>query len=217
MIDETSDISVKKLATLVQYYDLSQSKLVVELLDMVEVKDGTWQKLIKFSLLRDKGCNLDMLVGFSADTSNAMFGRHNSVHWKLPYAIQSLLDGATRGSGIDCNEMESFLHHKRSTSFGARVLEAEDFAPWNVFVFLNVVDPGDGYDDWPASSSESRHEVPFWDPPMANRLGQVILPDFGVELENSWLFEKQHHGCLDISFVFFSIQWFEIGPDTTTI
>ena len=43
--------------------------------------------------------------------------------------------------------MESFLHHKRSTSFGARVLEAEDFAPWNVFVFLNVVDPGDGYDD----------------------------------------------------------------------
>ena len=41
MIDETSDISVKKLATLVQYYDLSQSKLVVELLDMVEVKDGT--------------------------------------------------------------------------------------------------------------------------------------------------------------------------------
>lgn len=48
VIDETTDVSTKsQLAIMVQYWDEEQGKLCVELLDMVELTDGTAEGLVK--------------------------------------------------------------------------------------------------------------------------------------------------------------------------
>ncbi len=78
---------------MVQYYDVTVGRLVVELFDMVEVKDGTAKSLTdtSLSLLRSNGINLDMLVGFCAETCNTMYGAHNSVSVHLKAGAPHLL------------------------------------------------------------------------------------------------------------------------------
>ncbi len=94
VIDETTDVSVeKKLAAMVQYYDVSRGRLVVELLDMICVADGTAKALTEatLSLMKNQNCDLNMLVGFSADTCNTMFGARNSVSVLLKAVVPQLL------------------------------------------------------------------------------------------------------------------------------
>lgn len=94
VIDETTDISVeKKLAAMVQYFNVHKGCVVVELLDMVEVENGTASSLSAkvLELLKTGNCDLNLFVGFCADTCNTMFGAHNSVSVHLKATVPQLM------------------------------------------------------------------------------------------------------------------------------
>lgn len=94
VIDETTDVSVeKKLAVMIQYYDFKIGRLVVDLLDMVECLDGRAVTLTEkvLDLMKSRKIDLKMMVGFCADTCNAMFGVNNSVAVHLKKEIPNVL------------------------------------------------------------------------------------------------------------------------------
>ena len=84
----------------------------------------------------------------------------------------------TRGSRIDCNEMGSVRHHKRSTlhEFWRRKMLCHRT---RLFAWMSILKMKMRTGQPPAP--ESRHEAPFSDPPMANRLDHAVLPNFGVD------------------------------------
>lgn len=81
IIDETTDLStVKQLAVLATYFDMQSFESKYFLLDMVEIVDGTANGIYSavkqvFSELHIPMANI---IG-SSDTTNVMFGEHNSV------------------------------------------------------------------------------------------------------------------------------------------
>ena len=82
IIDETTDKStLKQLAILATYFDMETFTSKYYLVDMIEVVDGTAKGI--YSALKqacaDQFIPMDNLIGYSSDTTNVMFGEHNSV------------------------------------------------------------------------------------------------------------------------------------------
>ena len=92
--DETTDVSVeKKLNVVVQYYDFDQKRLNCELLDLVKCTNGTAEAISNslLGLISKTNCDLNNVVGFSADTCNTMFGVNNSVSTILKKAAPNIV------------------------------------------------------------------------------------------------------------------------------
>ena len=82
IIDETTDQSTKKqLAILANFFHIEKFKMDYWLVDMVEADDGT--ALGIYSKLKetfdDLHIEMTRIIGYSSDTTNVMFGQHNSV------------------------------------------------------------------------------------------------------------------------------------------
>ena len=73
--------SRKKLNVVVQYYDCDQKRLHCKLLDLVKCTNSTAEVISNslLGLISETNCDLNKLVGFSADTCNTMFSVNNSV------------------------------------------------------------------------------------------------------------------------------------------
>ena len=82
IIDGTTDLSTaKKLAILATYFDMESFESKYYLVDMVEVEDSTAVGI--YSALKRAFLELHVpvknIIGYSSDTTNVMFGEHNSV------------------------------------------------------------------------------------------------------------------------------------------
>ena len=82
IIDKTTDVSTRKqLAIMTCYFDTKcfQSKQI--LLDMVEVEDSTAEGIYSAfkGVFQTLNIPMDNFIGYSSDTTNVMFGAHNSV------------------------------------------------------------------------------------------------------------------------------------------
>ena len=82
IIDETTDQSTKKqLVILANFFNIEKFKMDYWLVDMVEADDGT--ALGIYSKLKetfdDLHIEMTRIIGYSSDTTNVMFGQHNSV------------------------------------------------------------------------------------------------------------------------------------------
>lgn len=81
IMDETTDISVKKQCALtVIYYD-EVDCVRTQFLDIYEVQSGKAEDLCNSLLtwLQDRRVPLEKFVGFASDTTNSMVGEHHSV------------------------------------------------------------------------------------------------------------------------------------------
>ena len=82
VIDETTDLSsVKQLAVLATYFDMQSFESKYFLLDMVELVDGTANGiyLATKQVFLELHIPMENIIGYSSDTTNVMFGEHNSV------------------------------------------------------------------------------------------------------------------------------------------
>ena len=82
VIDETTDLSsVKQLAVLATYFDMHSFESKYFLLDLVELVDGTANGiyLATKQVFLELHIPMENIIGYSSDTSNVMFGEHNSV------------------------------------------------------------------------------------------------------------------------------------------
>lgn len=83
IIDETTDLStIKQMAILATYFDMNsffESKY--HLVDTVEVEDGTARGIYSAMTNTFSELHIPMknIIGYSSDTTNVMFGEHNSV------------------------------------------------------------------------------------------------------------------------------------------
>lgn len=82
IIDETTDKSTaKQLAILTTHFDMESFKSKQYLLDMIEVDDGSAKGI--YSAVKQSFHELHVpmknIIGYSSDTTNVMFGAHNSV------------------------------------------------------------------------------------------------------------------------------------------
>lgn len=83
IMDETTDKgTIKQCAFTVIYYCNSAKKVVTKFFDMVENSVGTAEELFKClqNVITLKNIPMTNVVGFSSDTTNVMFGQHNSVY-----------------------------------------------------------------------------------------------------------------------------------------
>lgn len=86
IIDETTDVSVKKqLAILVTYFDLKSFEMKTDLLDIVTCTDSTAEGIYTALTKSLSMCNVntERWVGFCSDTTAAMMGIHNSVKTRI--------------------------------------------------------------------------------------------------------------------------------------
>ena len=93
IIDETTDISTKKeLALVTRQYNKESMSVTCLLYGLSELAQGNAEAIFEniFSLLADDGIPLMNIVGFAADTTNVMFGEHNSVVSRLKENIPSI-------------------------------------------------------------------------------------------------------------------------------
>ena len=82
VIDETTDLSsVKQLAVLATYFDIQSFESKYFLLDLVELVDGTANGiyLATKQVFLELHIPMENIIGYSSDTTNVMFGEHNSV------------------------------------------------------------------------------------------------------------------------------------------
>ncbi|KAF9424289.1 hypothetical protein HW555_000428 [Spodoptera exigua] len=89
IMDETTDISVKKQCALaVIYYD-EVDCVRTQFLDIYEVKSGKAEDLCNSLLtwLEDRQIPLKNFVGFASDTTNSMVGEHHSVFSHLKQKV----------------------------------------------------------------------------------------------------------------------------------
>ena len=82
IIDETTDQSTKKqLAILANFFNIEKFKMGYWLVDMVEADDRT--AVVIYSKLKETFDDLHIemthIIGYSSDTTNVVFGQHNSV------------------------------------------------------------------------------------------------------------------------------------------
>ena len=82
IIDETTDQSTKKqLAILANFFNIEKFEMDYWLVDMLETDNGT--ALGIYSKLKETFDDLHIpmthIIGYSSDTTNVMFGQHNSV------------------------------------------------------------------------------------------------------------------------------------------
>ena len=82
IIDETTDISTKKqLALVTRQYDTTSKKVSCLLHYLMEMAEGTAEVLFQAIVcaLEKDDIPLSNVIGFAADTTNVMFGQHNSI------------------------------------------------------------------------------------------------------------------------------------------
>ena len=82
VIDKSTDVSTSKSLTIVtKYYNDELFKVGTKLLPLVETATGTAEGLFYAITHEFEECelNFEKLIGFSADTTNVMFGENNSV------------------------------------------------------------------------------------------------------------------------------------------
>ena len=82
VIDETTDLSsVKQFAVLATYFDMHSFESKYFLLDLVELVDGTANGiyLATKQVFLELHIPMENIIGYSSDTTNVMFGEHNSV------------------------------------------------------------------------------------------------------------------------------------------
>ena len=82
IIDETTDVSTKKeLALVTRQYSQELRKVTCSLYELVEMTSGTADAIFKTisALFAKDDIPLTNIIGFAADTTNVMFGQHNSV------------------------------------------------------------------------------------------------------------------------------------------
>lgn len=93
IIDETTDISVTQiLAIVVRYFDFKREVVVDNLLDSVEVEDGTAAGLYKAvkTLLNQRNIPLENIIGFGSDNCSSMMGKKNGFQRLLQNDIPSV-------------------------------------------------------------------------------------------------------------------------------
>lgn len=146
IIDETTDRSVQtKLVLMVQFYDFSKEKLMVEMLHMIECQDGSANGLSSavLELLKIKGIPLHHMIGFCADTTNVMFGSNHSVVTELRAKIPSLATIKCSSHSIhlcssyDCKELPGFLTtlvHDLYNYFARSPKRKREFAEYQNFM-----------------------------------------------------------------------------------
>jgi hypothetical protein len=94
VIDDTTDVSVSAaLAIVAQYYSAKEKRLMVSLIEIANCVDATAIGITDtiFEVFEKVGMKTDMIVGFCADTSNAMFGAYNSVATTLRGRIPTIV------------------------------------------------------------------------------------------------------------------------------
>lgn len=94
VIDETTDVSVSAaLAIVAQFYSAKDKRLMVSLIEIANCCDATAIGITDtvFEVFEKVGLKTSMLLGFCADTCNAMFGAHNSVATILREKIQFIV------------------------------------------------------------------------------------------------------------------------------
>ena len=82
IIDETTDVSTaKELAVVARLYDNDTMQVDCPLYDLVELAQCDAESLFQalLGLLERDGIPISNIIGFAADTTNVMFGEHNSV------------------------------------------------------------------------------------------------------------------------------------------
>jgi hypothetical protein len=93
IIDETTDVSTQKeLALVTRQYDKETKKVTCALYELVELSLGNAEAIFKAicGLLEKDGIPINKIVGFAADTTNVMFGQHNSVVSRFKDKIPNL-------------------------------------------------------------------------------------------------------------------------------
>ncbi|CAH0551113.1 unnamed protein product [Brassicogethes aeneus] len=86
IVDETTDIAVKKcLAIVVRYVDMNLLKVRDRLLSLVEVSESNAEGIIKeiLKVITNLSIPVKNLIGFGADNVNVMMGKYNGVQAKL--------------------------------------------------------------------------------------------------------------------------------------
>ena len=86
IIDETTDVSTaKELAVVTRVYDGESMNTNCPLYNLLEIARGDADSLFQalVGLLERDGISLNNIIGFAADTTNVMFGEHNSVASRL--------------------------------------------------------------------------------------------------------------------------------------
>lgn len=81
IIDETTDVSTaKELAVVTRVYDSESMNTDCPLYDLLEITHGDAESMFQalVGLFERDGISLNHIIGFAADTTNVMFGEHNS-------------------------------------------------------------------------------------------------------------------------------------------
>lgn len=82
VIDETTDKSTEtKLAICVQYFDMAEFRLKLNMLDVIRPISTDSDGLVKtiMAVINKAGFDVQNIAGFCADTCNTMFGQKHSV------------------------------------------------------------------------------------------------------------------------------------------
>ena len=93
IIDETTDISThKELALVTRQYDEQSMTVKCSLYELVEVTGGSAEQLFQAitRAFETDSISFENLIGFAADTTNVMFGEHNSVVSRLKQKVPDL-------------------------------------------------------------------------------------------------------------------------------
>ena len=93
IIDETTDISTKKeLALVTRQYNKERGSVSCSLYELIEQTAGDAEAIFQSicSVLANDGIPLSNVVGFAADTTNVMFGQHNSVVSRFKQKVPNL-------------------------------------------------------------------------------------------------------------------------------
>ena len=89
IIDETTNISAtKELAVVCRYYNKEKQNIISQFYDMIPTASGTAESIYKsiVTMFNKDDVPMSNIVGFAADTTNSMFGQHNSVASRLKSA-----------------------------------------------------------------------------------------------------------------------------------
>ena len=123
IIDETTDVSTcKQLAIITRSYDSKTRKVKCNLYDLIELAGSSAEMLFQ-AICRSfvkESIPLSNIIGFAADTTNVMFGEHNSVASRLKekvphvYLMQCICHSAHLCASHACEKLprtaEDLLH-----------------------------------------------------------------------------------------------------------
>ncbi|KAH7968740.1 hypothetical protein HPB52_010921 [Rhipicephalus sanguineus] len=103
IVDESTDISTtKQLCIVVRFLNSAENKIATTLLDLVELSDGTAQKLhVTVMKTLDKHGLPKTCLGLCTDGANSMSGNHNSLFSRLREDNNELVLVKCAGHSLD--------------------------------------------------------------------------------------------------------------------